>query len=904
MNLYVKTDYSLLKSLITIDELIKFAREKKMTHLVVTDDNMAYAFEFNEKCLKNNIKPIFGLEIKDKYLLFAKNYQGYQNLIKLSTLKSKKELTNEDLIKYKDNIICIKENNDKEIYDEEYVLKLNPVLYLNEEDKQYLNYLVAIEQNKTVDEIKIDGDYHYVDQIIPDSLYETNVIFPDNLSLMPKLKEDSFVKLKQECIEGMKDIFKNEVSQIYQTRLKEELETIESLGFCDYFLIVADIIKHAKNKGIYVGPGRGSSAGSLVAYVLGITKVDPIEYDLLFERFLNKNRVSLPDIDIDFEDERRNEVIDYVIEKYGKLNVAYINTYSTLAAKAVLRDIFKVASKDNYVVNEVLKNIDPKLSLLDNLDDKLKDILKKHDLEKLYRVAIKISNLKKHSSSHAAGIIISNYNLTNIIPLIYQDGHYKTAFEQKALEKMGFLKIDFLGLKNLTILKTLKEELNIDLDDLKFNDLKTFNLLSQGFTKGLFQLESFGMTKLLKELKPSSFNDIVLAISLYRPGPMDHIKNFIQNKNHQEKIKYLDEVLKDILSPTYGVLIYQEQIMQIAYKVGGLSLAEADILRRAMSKKDDALLAELKPKFLNDGLKKGYDQEDLQKLFDEIFKFANYGFNKSHAVAYAIIAYQMAYIKANYPLMFYKTLLNYNYDVSYFEELKALKIDLLGIDINDSDYKFITNSNSLQMPFSLLKYTLKKDVDQIIKNRPYKDIFDFLQKNKLPRESLEELIILSAFKDLGYNNQTLINNLDKLMNYQEIATEGIFPPILDNFEEYEDNELLLQEYERLGFYVKNHPAAISRIGKDVITLEKIETHFNKFVSLVVLATKINVIKTKENKDMAFVSVSDEFKTMDLVVFPKKIELIKALKVNQVIQIRCLVEKRYDKYQLILDKIIK
>ncbi len=903
MNLYVKTDYSLLKSLITIDELIKFAQNKKMTHLAIADNTMAYAYEFNEKCLKNNIKPIFGLEIKDKYLVFAKNYEGYQNLIKLSTLKTKKELTNADLIKYKDNLICIKEENDKEIYDEEHILKLNAVLYLKEEDKQYLKYLMAIEQNKKIEEIELISNHHYIDMKIPSSILNANVIFPNDLSLMPKLKENAYETLKKECIKGIKLIFKDEVSQIYQTRLTEELETINSLGFSDYFLIVADIIKYARKKGIYVGPGRGSSAGSLVAYVLGITKVDPLKYDLLFERFLNKDRVSLPDIDIDFEDERRSEVIDYVIEKYGKLNVAYINTYSTLASKAVLRDVFKVSDIDNNIVNEVLKHIDPKVSLKEMNDDLLK-ILKKNNLEELYQVAIKISNLKKHSSSHAAGIIISNYNLTNIIPLIYQDGHYKTAFEQKALEKMGFLKIDFLGLKNLTILKTIKEELNIDLENINYNDQKTFNLLSQGFTKGLFQLESFGMTKLLKELKPNSFDDIVLAISLYRPGPMDHIKNFIYNKKHQNEIKYLDKVLQSILAPTYGILIYQEQIMQIAYKVGGLSLTEADILRKAMSKKDETLLEELKPKFLNNGLKKGYNHEDLKKLYDEIFKFSNYGFNKSHAVAYALIAYQMAYLKTNYPKIFYKVLLNTSYDVNYFEEIKSLKIDLLPININKSEYKFIEEDNSLRVPFFLLKSTLKKDVDQIILNRPYKDIFDFLQKNKLSKDSLEELISLSAFREFGYNNKTLLNNIDKLLNYQEIATDGISPPILEKIEPFSENELLMFEYERLGFYIRNHPASLKRVGLDVVTLEKIESYFNKNVNLVVVINKINIIKTKENKDMAFISIADEFKTIDLVVFPKQMELIKDINVNDVIHIRCTVEKRYDKYQLILDKIIK
>ncbi len=465
------------------------------------------------------------------------------------------------------------------------------------------------------------------------------------------------------CMEGLRSRF-GKPDERYLRRIQYELDVIKRMKFSDYFLIVWDFMKHAHEKGIVTGPGRGSAAGSLVAYVLYITDVDPIKHHLLFERFLNPERVSMPDIDIDFPDTRRDEVIQYVQQKYGAMHVAQIITFGTLAAKAALRDVGRVFGVSPKEADQLAKLIPSRPGMtLDEarqqspqLDKRLRE---SSLLQQVYSIARKIEGLPRHASTHAAGVVLSEEPLTDVVPL--QEGHegiYLTQYAMDHLEDLGLLKMDFLGLRNLTLIESItsmiekEENIKIDLSSISYSDDKTFSLLSKGDTTGIFQLESAGMRSVLKRLKPSGLEDIVAVNALYRPGPMENIPLFIDRKHGRAPVHYPHEDLRSILEDTYGVIVYQEQIMMIASRMAGFSLGEADLLRRAVSKKKKEILDRERSHFVEGCLKKEYSVDTANEVYDLIVKFANYGFNRSHAVAYSMIGCQLAYLKAHYPLYF------------------------------------------------------------------------------------------------------------------------------------------------------------------------------------------------------------------------------------------------------------
>ena len=587
--LYIKTHNSLLQSLIKIDDLIDFAKQNNIKVLTITDNNMYGALEFYNKCLQNDIKPIIGLEVND-VVLYAQNYQGYKNLIKLSTIMSEREVLLEDLIKYKSDLICILLYKSKDKYDElskhfncifqgysnldeklnlkGNLIYLNEILYLDEKDKPYLKYLYAIKDGISIDSVNIDKtDNHffayklYTDENNNKINELCNLQIPKHQDLLPIYDTkgiDSYTYLKQLTKEGLKRIFGEKAPKIYLERLKYELEIINKMGFCNYFLVVWDYVNFAKQNKILTGPGRGSAAGSLVSYCLGITSVDPIKYNLLFERFLNPDRVTMPDIDIDFEYNRREEVIEYCINKYGKKKAAPIITFGTLGAKQAIRDVARCMKIDLKMVDKVCKLIDSNKTLKENLKEnkKLQEILT-GDLKKMYQIATKFEGLKRHTSIHAAGIVISNTDLDEVIPLAYHDNFYTTGYSMEYLEELGLLKMDILALKNLTLLNDVSKEVNVDIDSIPLNDLKTIKVFTDVDTIGIFQFESDGMMNFLRKFKPNCFEDIVAAIALFRPGPMNNIDTYIKRKQGLEKIDYIDDRLINILKPTYGIIIYQ-----------------------------------------------------------------------------------------------------------------------------------------------------------------------------------------------------------------------------------------------------------------------------------------------------------------------------------------------------------
>ena len=954
--LNIKTENYLLSSMIKISDLIEFALKHKLTSLTITDNNMFGAMEFYNACISHNIKPIIGLEIEydsNIIILYAKNYQGYKNLLKITS--NEKSLDN--LLKYSSDLICIipfesyscyekmkdiyqdifisfKNEEENNLIKEENKLYMNKILYLDSSDEMYIKYLYGVKEGlKEPFELELKGLYLKINNPLENEnnkkIYDMcnlKIEYHDNLLPIYDCPDglDSFTYLKKLCIVGLKNIFGSQVGSLYQERLKYELDIINSMGFCNYFLVVYDYVKFAKENGILVGPGRGSAAGSLVAYLLNITEIDPLKYNLLFERFLNPERISMPDIDIDFEYTRREEVINYCINKYGLKRVAPIITFGTLGAKQIIRDLGRVMNID---IEYLVSFINSHMTLMENYNsnDKLQNILKiNDDLKKLFKIATKLEGLKRHTSIHAAGIVMSNIDLDEVIPLEKNhDEFYITGYSMEYLEKLGLLKMDFLALRNLTLindtLKDLeKDGINIDFNSLPLNDNKTLDIFRNAKTTGIFQFESEGMMNFLRKFKPSNFEDIVAAIALYRPGPMKNIDSYIRRKNGLEKIDYIDDSIKEILKPTYGIIVYQEQIMQIASLMAGYSLAEADLLRKAMSKKKEEILLKERERFIENSVTRGIEKNRAEKVYNLILKFAEYGFNRAHSVAYSRIAYNMAYLKAHYYKYFMKNLLTMvsgsDKTSLYIYECKEAGLEILKPSVITSNTDYQIEEFGLRFPLSAIKNLGINAVSTIIKERekePYKDIFDFVKRvygksvNKKTLESLAYAGTLSAF---GYNVKTLVNNLDILINYAEIAgsifDDAIPKPSIEICNDYSKRELLEYEYETFGFYLSNHIITEYRSKyNNHLMIKDVENYFDKNVKLIVYVDRLKEVSTKSNNKMLFITASDEMSQIDLVLFPTVYSNVNEIFKGNILLVEGKVEKRFDKYQIIVNKIL-
>lgn len=944
---WIKTDYSILSSMIKIDDLINKLSELKINACAICDDNLFGTMEFYNKCKKNNIKPIIGLEVKLDYtiLLFAKNYHGYQNLCNINTLISKKELTFNTLKDYLEDLVCILPYESKDYLDdiklyidEVFIgynseeqkssidgLKvfINKTLVINKEDEKYLKYLYKIKD----EEFNLNGNVSLIEKLeVSDSkttLYLSNLCdleIPKRNDLLPVYNDDPNFEekkyLRDLCIYGLKKRLDGTLNEKYLKRLKYELEIIIKMGFCNYFLVVWDYVKYAKKNNIMVGPGRGSSASSLVSYCLGITDIDPIKYNLLFERFLNPNRVTMPDIDIDFDADKRQDVINYVISKYGKDNVSGIITFSNLLAKQVIRDVARIFEISNFKIDNLLKNFDDKKDLKYQLDNiNVKRILNDDEqLNKIYDIALHLEGLKRHTSIHAAGIIISNKKLSNYVPLyVNSDGTYLCGYTMNYIEELGLLKMDFLGLKNLTIIdRIISKVKNIKFNEIPLDDKKTYDLFCSGDLDGVFQFESQGMRKFITELKPKTIDDLICAVALFRPGPMDNIPLFIARKNGKEKVTYLHEDLKEILQSTYGIIVYQEQIMQIARKLAGFSYSEADELRRAMSKKKEDVLLSYKEKFINGSIDKGYTKEIAEKVYNLILKFANYGFNKAHSVSYAIIGYKIAYLKVHYPIYFECEILN-NYigivskTKNALNECKRLGVEIVSPKINISGCKYIIKDDKLIYPLSLIKgignLTAKQIENERLNNGNFTSYLDFVKRTyKLGKDFLKNIILSGALDGFGKTRKTLVENLEDAINYAELCSDLdeslVLKPEIKDYEEYSKEELTKHEIALFGFYVSNHPTS-KYINDNSITTNKLGNYFDKNVTMTLYFERKREIETKNNEKMMFINASDSFGIIELVMFPKTYNKFFNIPIPGVYKISGKVEKRFSKLQIVL-----
>ncbi|MBO5414667.1 MAG: DNA polymerase III subunit alpha [Bacilli bacterium] len=974
--LYVKSNYSLLSSMLKIDDIISYSKNNNLEYATLNDTNMFAVREFILKCEKENIKPIISLAvtIEDKEIvLFAKNYDGYKSLIKITTIKSKDNITLNDLKNNSNGLLVvipcdfIDIYNELSFYEEIYlgyknkkeeekcrlitnkVVFFRECLYLNKTDSTYLKYLYLIRDGKTVmDDVCYDIFDHELNSSNVMSLSSNeglvstftfankcNVIFPKNDLLLPIYKDTKDMEPDKYLFElskaGLSRRLEGNIPNDYKERLSYELNIINEMGFSNYFLVVYDFIKFAKKNNILVGPGRGSAAGSLVSYALGITDIDPLKYNLLFERFLNPERKTMPDIDTDFPDDKRQDVIDYVISKYGEKNVSGIVTFGTLGIKQVIRDVSRVLNIPIYKVDALSKFI-PTMAR-----EKLSDFYKNNpgfkaridsdkELSTMYEIAIKLEGFPRHTSIHAAGIVMSEVSLDEVIPLTYSDGMYLSGYSMEYLEDLGLLKMDFLGLKNLTIISNILSDIKnnygkeIEFSKIPLDDKDALNVFCEANTCGIFQFESSGMKNFLKKLKPKTFEDIFAAIALFRPGPADNIDTYIRRKNGLEKIEYLDPCLEKVLSNTYGIIIYQEQIIQVANLYAGYSLGEADILRRAMSKKKVDLLKSEEEKFIKKSIEKGHDEATAKKIFALILKFAGYGFNRSHSVAYSLIAYKMAYLKVHYPNEFFANLLTNvigsEYKTKeYILEARKNNITIEKPDINLSSDKYVVSGNKIIYPFSNVKQVGLVASRSILKAREegmFTDIYDAFSRLIIANTSkkvIESLIYSDCFRCFNYNKNTLMKNLDSLFNYAELTKDLdpslVMKPEIEQFSEYSKDDLLEQEKNVFGFYLVNHPTT-SYFAKEerCIPLDKIKSYFNKEIDTIILVEKVKVINTKKGDKMAFLTGSDETTMIDFTLFPKIYEIYPDLVRGDILKIRGNVEKRLDEWQIIVNKIKK
>lgn len=725
--------------------------------------------------------------------------------------------------------------------------------------------------------------------------------------------------LKKLCAAGLQERYDENIPQDAPARLEYELSVIKKTGFASYFLLVADFVNEAKRRGILVGPGRGSAAGSLVSYLTRITNVDPLVYNLLFERFLNPQRVSMPDIDLDFADDRRDEVIDYVREKYGADHVAQIITFGTMAARAAVRDAGRALGMPYAFCDQVAKTIPPFHDFQEALANstELRELYEKNEeAKKLIDTARKLEGVCRHASTHAAGVVITEKPLTEYLPLQLAQhssgtNAMVTQYAMHDIEALGLLKIDFLGLKNLTViqntLRRLADRLNqqIDLDKLPLDDASTYQLLQAGQTTGVFQLESAGMKRYLKELKPTEFEDIMSMVALYRPGPMDSIPDFIAGKHNRRKITYLHPVLEPILNKTYGVIVTQDQVLQIAREFAGFSYAEADILRKAVGKKIKSLLDEQREKFIEGAMAtQKVSKSTAGKVWDFIEPFARYGFNRAHAACYAMIAYQTAYLKANFPADFMAALLTSdlnNLDRMAIEMAEALSLHLtiLPPDINESDHDFTVVSQTegkqaIRFGLAGIKNVGDNVVDAIVAERRQRgafaklgDFFSRLPSKILNRKSLESLVKAGAFDGLG-ERQQLLDNLELLLTFSRTlakqleqgqknlfgsseAAPQITLPALQAAEPASSSVRTRWEKELLGMYVSEHPLSNfqQKIARIATPLQELSSRRRQPGSCRVagVITQIKKIITKSHQPMLFVQIEDLTGKAEVLVFP-------------------------------------
>ncbi|AMJ41955.1 DNA polymerase III subunit alpha [Anaerotignum propionicum] len=831
------------------------------------------------------------------------------------------------------------------------LIATNDSHYIYKEDAEPHDILLCIQTAKTIldeDRMRYEGGQFYVKS--PEEMYDLFSYAPEALENTAKIAERCNVSfqfhelklpqfdvpqgktanqyLREVCESGFREKYP-EGKKEWKERLEYELSTIENMGYVDYFLIVWDFIKYAKDNGIIVGPGRGSAAGSMVSYCLSITTIDPLKYDLIFERFLNPERVSMPDIDIDFCYERRQEVIDYVIRKYGEDHVAQIITFGTMAARAAIKDVGRALAMPYADVDRISKMIPTELGItikkaLAMNPDLQKAYETEEDTHRLIDTSLRLEGLPRHSSTHAAGVVICKKPVVEYVPLSANEGQVNTQYTMTLLEELGILKMDFLGLRTLTVIQNAVQEveriheIKINIDNIPDDDEAVYQLISQGKTEGVFQLESAGMKQFMRELQPKRLEDLIAGISLYRPGPMDFIPKYVKGKNNPENIQYTHKSLEPILKNTYGCIVYQEQVMQIVRDLAGYSLGRSDLVRRAMSKKKASVMAEERKNFVYGVgdevpgcVKNGIPAEVAEKIFDEMTDFAKYAFNKSHAACYAVVGYQTAWLKAHYPVEFMAALMTSVMDnagkvSSYIEECKKMGIALLPPDINEGYAHFSVSDGKIRFGLAAIKNVGRGVVNALVAERDREGLFQSMtefcnrmETGEMNKRSFESLIKAGAMDSLGgarsqymaiYKSildgigQARKNNIEGQLNLFELDMgEGNYQmqDDLPNVAEFVPRDKLAMEKEVLGIYVSGHPLAeyedrlrrkISHSSIDFLPREEEEERqqIPDETKVIVggMIASVSVKYTRNNDKMAFLTLEDFQGTMEIVVFPK------------------------------------
>ncbi|MBI4372356.1 MAG: DNA polymerase III subunit alpha [Candidatus Omnitrophica bacterium] len=768
----------------------------------------------------------------------------------------------------------------------------------------------------------------------------------------PPDKKDPDRYLEELCFESLTSKMNGKIQEEYAKRLRYEISVIKKMGFTGYFLVVWDFIRYARENKIPVGPGRGSAAGSLVAYALGITSIDPIQHGLIFERFLNPDRISMPDIDIDFCYERRDEVIEYVRKKYGQESVAHIITFGTMAARAAIRDVGRVMGISYQEVDKLAKLVPAELEMTIEralqMEPRLRDQASTNeDIKQLLDTSKALEGLARHASTHAAGIVISDGPLHDYCPLFKANDQITTQYDMEAVEKIGLLKMDFLGLRTLTVIdeacklvsRKLGKELQID--QISLGDALTYDMLGKGDAIGVFQLESSGMRDLLKKMKPTRFGDMVALLALYRPGPLGSgmVDDFIKRMHDPSLIKYDHPVLEPILKETYGIILYQEQVMQIVSALAGFSLAKADSLRRAMGKKIPEIMEREKKSFVEGAQKKGIHTRTAEKIWNLIEYFSGYGFNKSHSTAYAFISYQTAFLKANYAVEFMAALLSSEKDntdkiVRYIEESKRLGIAVLPPSVNESFSVFTAVESTIRFGLSAVKNVGTAAVESIIAardaNGPFKSLYDFCERVDLRlcnRKVLESLIKCGAFDDFQFKRSQLMAILDRVLEVgaktqhdrqrgqlslldqlDQRQTSTLVGDPVPNTEEWSESELLGYERELLGFYVSAHPLSkferVLRTYASTTTAALPELKDQEELTIGGIVSTIKEITTKKGDRMAFIGLEDLDGRCEIVVFPEVFRAsIQLLRKDVTVFIRGKVNMRDDTPKVLAEEII-
>ncbi|GHU56124.1 DNA-directed DNA polymerase [Clostridia bacterium] len=833
------------------------------------------------------------------------------------------------------------------------VAATNDSHYIAKEDAPAHDVLLCIQTGKTIDDptrmryeteelyIKSSLEMSRLFSYIPQALENTvkiaercDVSIEFNNYKLPKYAlpagTDASLYLREQCERG---ILRNygEITPEILSRLDYELDTIRTMGFVDYFLVVWDFINYAREKGIAVGPGRGSAAGSIVSYSLGITSIDPLKYNLLFERFLNIERISMPDIDIDFCYERRGEVINYVIEKYGAEYVAQIITFGTMAARAAIRDVGRSLGLAYSFVDRIAKLVPQQVGItlktaLENVSELYELYKSNDDANKLLTMAIKLEGLPRHASTHAAGVVICNEPVSEYVPLNLNDGVITTQFTMNTIEELGLLKMDFLGLRTLTVIQGAAQAVSLDISKISYEDASVYEMISCGDTDGVFQLERPGMRSFMKSLNPTCLEDIIAGISLYRPGPMDFIPKYVQGKNNFESVRYTHPSLAPILRETYGCIVYQEQVMQIVRTLAGYSLARSDLVRRAMSKKKTDVMAKERQNFiyglgdeLPGCLKNGIPKESAEKIFDEMTDFAKYAFNKSHAAAYAVVGYQTAYLKKHYPTEFMAALLTSVMDFTekiteYIQTCKKMGIQIAAPNINESYAYFSVSNGKINYGLSAIKNVGTHFVQNLVEERTangrYNSLTELVMRmsaagHEVSKRVVEGLVFSGALDGLNpkikYRKQYIEmlqgvsaaassarrNNNEHQMSLFDDPQNNIskYDDPIPDAEEYSKSELLERERESLGIYLSGNPvdAYMEVMGQYIKQFsndfaynpsEETETPRVRDEQRVVIGGIINGIKThitKKNQSMAFITLEDLYGAVEVVLFPNVYE---------------------------------